>query len=404
MFSNDLIILSTSKKGLQNSLDALSDYTKKWNLEVNMTKTKCMAFSKGYKKEIDSFRYKNQSIEFVKEFKYLGITINKRGSFSPTLTNLSNKATNAIYSLKRKMNTKFISPEIMLKLFDYLVSPILIYGSEIWEPYLNQNFEKWDSNEIEKIHLQFMKSILGVNRSTANVLIRGELGRFSLQKKCIQKNIRYVKYILSKDDNSLVRQAYEYETSKSQSRDTINSRIIELNQLSSRIEENEIDLIKTNSNKIKKHIENIFLKEWQNIFMDSSKSDTYRLFKSRPKLETYLKYVNDIRYIKTLSKFRLSDHKLMIEEGRKRRPIINRCDRLCPNCNKVEDEIHFLIDCSKYNNERKIMYNKIEAFLPNFSEIPDSKSKFILLMTQGNLEVSKILATYIYKGLNTIEK
>ena len=94
----------------------------------------------------------------------------------------------------------------------------------------------------------------------------------------------------------------------------------------------------------------------------------------------------------------------MIEEGRKRRPIINRCDRLCPNCNKVEDEIHFLIDYSKYNNERKIMYNKIEAFLPNFSEIPDSKSKFILLMTQENLEVSKILATYIYKWLNTIEK
>ena len=50
------------------------------------------------------------------------------------------------------------------------------------------------------------------------------------------------------------------------------------------------------------------------------------------------------------------------------------------------------------------MYNKIEAFLPNFSEIPDSKSKFKLLLTQENLEVSKILATYIYKGLNTIEK
>ena len=74
MFADDLIILSTSKKGLQNSLDALFDYTKNWNLEVNMTKTKYMAFSKGYEKEIDSFRYKNQSIEFVKEFKYLGIT------------------------------------------------------------------------------------------------------------------------------------------------------------------------------------------------------------------------------------------------------------------------------------------------------------------------------------------
>ena len=75
-------------------------------------------------------------------------------------------------------------------------------------------------------------------------------------KKCKIREI-----YLTKEDISLVRQAYEYETSKSQSRDTINSRIIELNQLSSRIEENEIDLIKSNSNKIKKYIENIFLKE-----------------------------------------------------------------------------------------------------------------------------------------------
>ena len=85
----------------------------------------------------------------------------------------------------------------------------------------------------------------------------------------------------------------------------------------------------------------------------------------------------------------------MIEEGRKRRPILNRGDRLCQKSNKVEDEIHFLIDCSKYNNERKIMYSKIELFLPNFRKIPDSKSKFVLLMTQENLDVSKILATYI---------
>ena len=243
-----------------------------------------------------------------------------------------------------------------------------------------------------------------MNRSTTNVLIRGELGRFSLQKISIQKNIKYLKYILSKKENSLVKQAYDYEKSKIQSRNTIHSRIIELNQLLTSTEGNEIDLIKTNSYKTKKYIDNIFMKEWQNKFLHSSKSDTYRLFKSEPKLEVYLKYVNDIRYIKTLSKFRLSDHKLMIEDGRKRRPILDRNDRLCPNCNKVEDEIHFLLDCTKYKEERNNMFSKIESFFPNFCKIPGSKSKFIFLMTQENIDVTKIIATCIYRWLNMREE
>ena len=38
MFADDLIILSTSKDGLQKSLDELDLYCKKWDLEVNLKK------------------------------------------------------------------------------------------------------------------------------------------------------------------------------------------------------------------------------------------------------------------------------------------------------------------------------------------------------------------------------
>lgn len=195
MFADDLIILSTSKGGLQNSLNALHSYSMTWDLEVNMKKTKCLSFSKGNRKEKLDLVFNNQKIEFVKEFKYLGVTINRRGNFTPTLDDLSNKATNAIYSLNRKINIKFLSPSTILRLFDNLISPILLYGSEVWEPYINQTFEKWDSNSIEKVHLHYMKRLLGVNRSTTNVLVRGELGRYSLKGKCIMKNLRDINYV-----------------------------------------------------------------------------------------------------------------------------------------------------------------------------------------------------------------
>ena len=59
MFADDLIILSTSEKGLQDSLNILDSYCQKWDLEVNLKKTKCMIFKEGNRVDKTSFSYRN---------------------------------------------------------------------------------------------------------------------------------------------------------------------------------------------------------------------------------------------------------------------------------------------------------------------------------------------------------
>ena len=49
MYADDMIIMSAREEGLQKSLNALNGYCKKWKLNVNHKKTKCMIFSKGKK-------------------------------------------------------------------------------------------------------------------------------------------------------------------------------------------------------------------------------------------------------------------------------------------------------------------------------------------------------------------
>ena len=113
--------------------------------------------------------------------KYLGITVGKKNcSFVPSISALKTKATRALYALRAKIDINRLPIKLALKLFDTLIKPILLYASEVWEPFLNQDSAKWDYNDIEKIHLQFMKRIMGVNRSTTNILIRGEMNRHSL--------------------------------------------------------------------------------------------------------------------------------------------------------------------------------------------------------------------------------
>ena len=62
--------------------------------------------------------------------------------------------------------------DIMIHLFDPLVKPILLYGSEIWAH---------EGTEIlDKLHLRFCKYILLVNRTTCSNMVYGELGEYPL--------------------------------------------------------------------------------------------------------------------------------------------------------------------------------------------------------------------------------
>ena len=65
---------------------------------------------------------------------------------------------------------KSIPTDIQLKFFDSLVTPILLYSTEVW------GFE--NKGNIVKMHLQFCKKILKVRKGTPNFTVYGELGGF----------------------------------------------------------------------------------------------------------------------------------------------------------------------------------------------------------------------------------
>ena len=391
MYADDLIIISTTLDGLQKSLNALNAYCDKWKLNINHKKTKSMVFSKGTKTKNINLTINSKNIENTKVFKYLGITINSKNcSFTPTLSDLSSKANKAIYSLLSKMPLKLAPVKTMLKLFDTCITPILLYGSEVWGPFMNHDWKNWDTTQTEKIHTQFLKRLLGLNRSTTNVLTRGELGRHSLQEQIVTRNINYIKYIEMKDPQTLVKQAANYEFSHTE-RNSLYS-------LFKKYEQNlSNDNIRTLSKyKLRKLIKEEFDTQWQTQILTFPKADSYRLFKSRVVYENYLTDIKNRKQRVSFTKYRLSDHCLMVEKGRHTRPIIPRNERFCPFCpTNVEDEIHFITQCAAYEN-RPNLFNKIETEVPNFSNM-NYQEKFIFLMSQEN----KLL---MYEIIGTIHK
>ena len=72
----------------------------------------------------------------------------------------------------------------------------------------------------------------------------------------------------------------------------------------------------------------------------------------------------------------------MIEFGRYHIPKpIPREERLCRNCclNEVENEIHFLTHCSKYETERTELYKAICLNYSNFVLLYDTNKALWLL-------------------------
>ena len=65
--------------------------------------------------------------------------------------------------------------------FDKMITPIVLYGSEVWGIYCIK--------EIDKFHIKFCKYVLGVKTQTSNFAVYGELGRFPFYIKAIERSL-----------------------------------------------------------------------------------------------------------------------------------------------------------------------------------------------------------------------
>ena len=120
------------------------------------------------------------------------------------------KGKRAMGSLMGSIDKTIVKPEMSLKLFNSLVKPILLYGSQIWlpvpllapkqviglsTPNLATFFNSHAECGGERVHLRFLKWILGVNKKTTNVFTWGELGEVPLLFSALDQAVSYYKRV-----------------------------------------------------------------------------------------------------------------------------------------------------------------------------------------------------------------
>jgi len=404
MYADDMVILSHSQTDLQKGLYLLETYCNKWQLEVNISKTKIMVFNQQIKDT--QLKYQDKPLEIVHEFTYLGIKFDKSGSFNCAKKELAKKAQRAYFHIKSVINKDGNPiPKLSIKLFDSLVKPILLYCSEVWGGFGQRRIQNQlplftkimfnDCTPHEKLNIQLCKQTLKIPKRASNIGARAELGRIPISKSIIVAVLKYYARSHSIDDNSLLRHAFmsQYSLTKNSYNSYTFTQFCKVIShelgLTEKLQLIHVDHTKNSLNYLGKTIKNKCIdtfKDLYNVTMmtcqqkQDSKLLLYSILNTQYSYQSYLN--NKCNEIPSLTKFRLSLHWLPIERGRYERPKLQYDKRICSLCNtKLGNEYHALMECEseELKNIRTRHLNDMNKISPALQHL-SQKDKFIYIM------------------------
>jgi len=299
-------------------------------------------FTFGSKAACQAFVFNNDEVERVESYKYLGFEFRATKNLAHGVSQLVSAAKQATHSMNRRCALLPISdPELRCKLFHSLVLPILSYASEVW------GVDEKIGDAAELLHRQFLKHILGVRDSTANVIVLAELGRFPLCFHWWQQILRYHNCINNlHDDERLIKCAFvegmhdpAHLFCSHKVHNWLQGQSVDLSV------EDDLDVSTVIGN-----AKNHYAQTWH----QSNLSSVARYQPLQPEyvLAPYLSAAKGFKSRKLISRFRCGCHGLHVDTGRLLllAQQVPREQRHCVFCasGSEKDEHHFVFDCPAY--------------------------------------------------------
>ena len=106
--------------------------------------------------------YEKQGTDSVKGYKYLGIWLDCNRKFTRAMNELAKKGMKATHSIYKLSTCNYVSTELLLQTYEFMIKPIIMFSSELWGHQMKPN------NDIELSFGKFCKHILGVHRRLVN--------------------------------------------------------------------------------------------------------------------------------------------------------------------------------------------------------------------------------------------
>ena len=92
LYADDIVLLAESRKDLQQMMDLVASYAKKWRFEINPKKSQVMVAGTKWAPRNIQWKMGGLHLEQTKSYKYLGLEITRTGSWSKHIKKVVGKA------------------------------------------------------------------------------------------------------------------------------------------------------------------------------------------------------------------------------------------------------------------------------------------------------------------------
>ena len=435
LWADDLLLVSETPTGLQNSINKMNTFYHALDLKINTKKTKVMIFNKSGAK-LDKkyfFSINDTKLEITDQYQYLGLKLRPSGSMTLAVQELHDKASRAWYSISNIVyKNKRMEVKKILGIFDSLVTPVATYGSPFWLPYnLPQKcfktgknlLEGWETLLCEKLNQQCCRMILSVNKKTSRLAVLGELARYPIFISTLSQCLNYKLSLKSHKSPLMNHVMTEMTDMTNNGHDSWLTRVTDMEKL---LKLPRLYFSKTSGKKITALLKSKFDRFWLDKVnevklgqdnSDHNKLRTYKTFKASFTREPYLDMVRNRNQRSFLRHLRVSSHTLAIEQGRHSRPVTPVEQRICQYCNttlprrvapttwstspplsgppppptapQIDTEFHFLIQCPRFSADRNCVFGKISSIMPQMKHLTDC-DKFLNLLCPTMPQTAKL--------------
>ena len=368
LYADDIVFLASSQAELQQLLDIFSDFCEAAELTVNLDKTEVLVFSRSRVGVKASIYYRTQLIPQNTKYKYLGIIFTATHGAKLGGEVLLGAARRALFALEKQIRVDNITnPLTAFHLFDALVAPILLYGSEIWGCY-------GKAVEADTMHIGFVKRVLRLPFATDTLTVLAESGRLPMQTKLAESQARFWKRLSTLQDTTRILQLAFTEHCQLVKKQKKCWGTASCALICHVMGTSDISEPPPSASAVRERAQrnlNLALTESVNM----SRSDHRDLYTNpilyqhaeHERRRTYARWfwaggraaaleIHDAKARRQLTRFRLGAHGLQVTKAAwANGGCMDRKNRLCSCCSMsiVEDEVHVIFECPLYNAIRQ---------------------------------------------------
>lgn len=183
LYADDMVILTEGDAELKKALLVLRKWCLQNRLKVNTSKTQVIKFRKGGRtSRKDVFMYGGETLGIVKEYNYLGVTLQTGMAFTKQVKRVKAKAVAKIGSISTRISK--LSLEKAMTVFNVQIKPIVTYGMYLFASHLGVTSLK----HLDTVKSRFLKKVLRLNPTASTELIHKLCGESRLCEDLLEKN------------------------------------------------------------------------------------------------------------------------------------------------------------------------------------------------------------------------